>query len=442
MSVHARIAPARARAAPSRARTAGDTAFALLAFATSLFIIILPKIGPSIFLALILLQAAYRPDRMIAMLYRSAPILLIPAYCLLSAAWSAVPATTLYYATLYLMTVLIGLILGSVIGARSFLAGMFGAFAAYAGACFAAGVGSGFFWSGAFGKVPLIVLAGSKNVNGDVAALGTMVGMTMLFAALRRRQPGWLLASIALILIDLALLRAALSTGAIVSMLVGVAVIGLLSLASLLPATARSLGLIGAIVASAAAAVTQRIWIHPMLSTILKAGGKDATFTGRTYIWSRAEVLIEQRPALGLGFSAFWRPGNIEAEAIWKRLFITSKFGFNFHNSRLDILVHLGYVGLALFCIVFAVFGALLVLRTLRQPDPIGIFLVAVLGYEATRMGFESIGYGTFHHATFLLFAALAWGVRPPDGGSAAAHSAPRAQGARPRDPAVKAARG
>lgn len=403
----------------------GDTAFAFLAFATSLFILVLPKIGPTIFLLLILLQAAYRPDRMLAMLYRSAPILLIPAYCLLSTAWSAVPATTLYFATLYLLTALIGLILGGVIGARSFLTGMFGAFAAYAGACFATGLRDGFFWNGSFGKVPLIVLAGSKNVNGDVAALGTMVGVTMLLAGLRGRQPGWVLAGIALVLIELILVRAALSTGAIVSMLVGVAVIGLLGFASLLPAPARAMGLIGAMLLSAAAALTQKIWIHSILSTILKAGGKDATFTGRTYIWSRAEVLIAQHPVLGLGFSAFWRVGNIEAEAIWKRLFITSKFGFNFHNSRLDILVHLGYVGLALFVVVFSVFGAMLLLRTLRHPDPLGIFLIAVLCYEATRMGFESVGYGVFHHATFLLFAAMAWAVRNPEGQDRAGRSTP-----------------
>ncbi len=310
------------------------------------------------------------------------------------------------------MTVLIGLIMGSAVGVKSFLYGLFGAFALFAVACFSIALADGFFWSGSFGRYPLVVIAGSKNVNGDVAALGTMIAATMLVFALRRRNPALALASVAMMLLELILVRAALSTGAIVSMCVGMAVIAILTFASILPPPARSLGMVGGLLFAGTAALTQKVWLQPLLSTILKASGKDNTFTGRKYIWSRADMLIEHRPRLGLGFGAFWQPGNLEAEAIWRRLFITNRFGFNFHNTKLDLLVHLGYVGLSLFIVIFSVYGVILLVRSLRHPEPVGIFLFSVLCYEATRMGFESIGCGTFHHATFLLFAGLAWATR------------------------------
>src|SRR5581483_2182010 len=73
---------------------------------------------------------------------------------------------------------------------------------------------------------------------------------------------------------------------------------------------------------------------------------KDPTFTGRTYLWYRAEPVIQQKPLLGHGFAAFWRPGSIDAEGLWRWAGVKHTVGFNFHNTFIETLVQLGIVGL------------------------------------------------------------------------------------------------
>ena len=73
---------------------------------------------------------------------------------------------------------------------------------------------------------------------------------------------------------------------------------------------------------------------------------KDPTLTGRTYLWERAGDFIADNPVLGKGFAAFWLQGIPDAEGLWEYAGIASRSGFNFHNSIIEILVHLGWLGL------------------------------------------------------------------------------------------------
>ena len=73
--------------------------------------------------------------------------------------------------------------------------------------------------------------------------------------------------------------------------------------------------------------------------------GKDPTLTGRTGIWEALFRRVEERPLLGYGFGAFWqdRLGPswfIKHEVQWSAP--------NAHNGWLDMLVQLGWIGLAL----------------------------------------------------------------------------------------------
>lgn len=82
--------------------------------------------------------------------------------------------------------------------------------------------------------------------------------------------------------------------------------------------------------------------------------GKDATLTGRTELWATAKTLEAERPLLGLGFNAFWRQGNPDAEALWRKFGIASRSGFNFHNEFVEIRVELGSIAVV---ILFGCFG-------------------------------------------------------------------------------------
>ena len=389
-----------------------DLFFVFVTFFAALFTLRTALVAPLVFMALPVWYLLIRKERIGALVARAGPILIIPIFCLISTLWSHVPGTTLYYASEYLLTVICALMIGGSMSGTAILSGLFAAFLLYSGANLLIGLRADAFVPGAFGHNPFSGMAASKNVAGDLGALAVMIGLTMLIRAAKLGKPLILLLSLTLVVLGLGLAIAAVSTGAIASLIVGVIVLLGLSLVTSLPAPARSTALVAVSAVAGIAAVTRNIWFQPLFASVLKAGGKNGTLTGRTYIWSRAEVMIEQRPILGLGFSAFWNKGSLEAEAIWRRLYIGNRFGFNFHNSRLDILVHLGYFGLALFVVIFAIYGAVLLIRNLRSPTPVGTLFVAILCYEASRMGFETVVFGLFSHTTFLLYAALGWASR------------------------------
>ena len=86
---------------------------------------------------------------------------------------------------------------------------------------------------------------------------------------------------------------------------------------------------------------------------IFTALGKDPTLTGRTPMWLAIIDMIERRPLLGYGYSAFW--GGLESASAPVLL----RIGWNTphaHNGFLDILLQLGVVGMLVF--LFALFTA------------------------------------------------------------------------------------
>lgn len=81
---------------------------------------------------------------------------------------------------------------------------------------------------------------------------------------------------------------------------------------------------------------------------VLGAFGKDATLTGRTYLWSEGIAAFREHPIFGMGYQAYWVQGFADAERLWEEFFIESRTGFHFHNTFIETLVELGLVGLLL----------------------------------------------------------------------------------------------
>ena len=134
---------------------------------------------------------------------------------------------------------------------------------------------------------------------------------------------------------------------------------------------------------------------------------KDPTLTGRTYLWQRAYDLINETPWLGRGFRSFWLQGNPDAEGLWQYAGIASRDGFNFHNTAIEILVHIGWFGLIVYGAVVIIALGFLVARFLARPNLFLCFWLSVLVYELVRMPIESIGFNEFYFSTVLLFMAL-----------------------------------
>jgi exopolysaccharide production protein ExoQ len=77
---------------------------------------------------------------------------------------------------------------------------------------------------------------------------------------------------------------------------------------------------------------------------VLKLVGKSATLTGRTDIWRAVIQTIHERPLLGFGY-AFWTAPSVARMNIWYEIGFAPPHA---HNNWLDVILQLGYVGLAI----------------------------------------------------------------------------------------------
>jgi len=149
-------------------------------------------------------------------------------------------------------------------------------------------------------------------------------------------------------------------------------------------------------------------------SAVIESGmtlfDKDPTLTGRTYLWQRAADFIAEKPILGDGFSGFWVQGNTDAEGLWRYAGIIERMGFSFHNTLIEVLVNLGWVGVVVLGSVAVVGAVVLLRRVMTRPTLALCFWLSFVIYEFVRMPIEAIGTAPFSHSTLLLFTGLGAG--------------------------------
>jgi len=93
---------------------------------------------------------------------------------------------------------------------------------------------------------------------------------------------------------------------------------------------------------------------------------------------------------LGHGYAAFWRPGNLDAEALWRWGGIADRTGFSFHNLFVETKVDLGIVGLAVLVAMCGTVVLLSLARQLRTPSITGAFLLSTLLVLLVRSTIET----------------------------------------------------
>ncbi len=93
--------------------------------------------------------------------------------------------------------------------------------------------------------------------------------------------------------------------------------------------------------------------------------GKDRTFSGRDRLWAGIIDAIRVRPLLGYGYLTFWHQQAGGLAVIAERTNFVPPQG---HEGYLDVMLHVGMVGLGLFLIYFL--GSMwLALREARRTD-------------------------------------------------------------------------
>jgi len=145
--------------------------------------------------------------------------------------------------------------------------------------------------------------------------------------------------------------------------------------------------------------------VFPFVSGLdLSAIGRDATFTGRSFLWEVAFERFPDYPFIGHGYYAFYDTDPYSPVwGLWERF--RYWHADNFHNSFMDIVVSLGLVGVAL--MIGSVMWAGTVLGN-QSIDPASRICLGLI-----LCGFcigSYMEFAVFHHnyiATFMLFYIL-----------------------------------
>ncbi|MBV9693894.1 MAG: O-antigen ligase family protein, partial [Alphaproteobacteria bacterium] len=402
-----------------------DAVFSFVLFSSMLFVLELGSLGAALFCATTFACFAARVRAFPATLREYWYLLPFPLFIVLSFLWSNVPIETLKHGAEFAITILAAIFIVSSRNQKSMLLGIFAAFVLYTAVSLAMGhmvdVGDN-------GARALSGLSDSKNEEADMAATGLVISMFLFAVGVRLRMPAIATAGGAAAALQLYVTVRALSSGAI-----GGAAAALLVLAGLLAMRkAGRNGRNGMLVAALlTAAMLMALFSLTSVSPLTWAAslfGKDATLTGRTYLWFRARDFVAEHPLLGQGYGAFWQQGNLDAEGLWQFGRITTRQGFNFHNTLYDVLVSLGWIGVTVLAFTFAAGMLRLVTNYIRNASLMTCFWLAMGTYLFVRMPTECVGFNEFYFSTVLLFALLgAQTVRPAPGSEADASVRPAA---------------
>lgn len=274
-------------------------------------------------------------------------VLLLPAFCCLSAIWSAVPPLTLYSALEYTSSVLCAIIIGRLVRTFAFLRGL----SLGVTIVLIASIASKRYGVDPFsGYYSLVGLFGSKNQVGLFAEIGIFIA-TLIFFYPQKRLSRLFYAVIPFAVACVALFLSK-SASSVMSLMIVFAMIFAMYLITRLPRNYRGF----------ACAITL-VWFVGLFTAgamldwqqaIFSSFGKDSTLTGRTTLWAKGMQAAWHKPILGHGFYAFWVQGNPIAEQLWYQFDIGGRAGFHFHNMYIEAFVELGMVGVFLLVLLLA----------------------------------------------------------------------------------------
>ena len=311
--------------------------------------------------------SAWRAPRLARAWLPAAMFAVLTAWAYASQSWSIFPDVTHRRVIALAFTTLLGLALGAVFDGRRLVTML-----AWASIVFAVG---SIVVALAFPAVGTMPLDGGRDWRGLFPHKNTLafqMASGMLAAACAallepRRRRLW-------IGVGVLCLAVLLMSRGKTSLLAGLmAVGGVIGIATLKrgPLLAVAAGWAGA---TAALATVFVALVAP--DTLLKAIGKDPTLTGRTDIWASVLRRAADAPWTGYGYGAFWERGSAVAKIVQKE---THWLVPNAHNGWLDLLVQLGWIGVALFAVLLALALAAALVRLPRTDDAgFGLLYMAI----------------------------------------------------------------
>ena len=259
--------------------------------------------------------------------------------------WSRAPGVSERAAVQYVTHVLCILIVARTVSPRTFTLG------SLAGAFFVImySLADGrHFYDPLDGTYSLVGAFASKNQLGLFASLGVFFSFCTLWIY-RERWPVRAAAGLIGIL-SAYTLHASDSATSVIGVVAAIGVVMGISLLFRFAPGNRTALLLGALVFGAGLAF---VAIQSgAVALVLGAFNKNTSLTGRTYLWAQGLTESNQAPLLGVGYQAYWVQGFPGPERLWEKFYIASRTGFHFHDTYIEALVELGYVGAILLSLV------------------------------------------------------------------------------------------
>ncbi len=133
--------------------------------------------------------------------------------------------------------------------------------------------------------------------------------------------------------------------------------------------------------------------------------GKDATFTGRTQIWTAAMRQIEERPWLGYGYAAVWSDKSGWGPLAW--IVHDAKFTpQHAHNSWIEQWLGMGIIGLSAWVLFYLQTMTLAIIAVFRSRGALLAFPFLVVYSLVSLTESIAVVYNDFRWALFVALAA------------------------------------
>lgn len=369
--------------------------------------------GPAPIFAALALWIAYvalRPFVVAnALLDSGVVVWLMPALCLISVLWSNDPAWTLRMSLQLVLTTSLAILCARIVSPRELIWSVLLATSL-------AVVGSLFIRNQHYdGLTGIVSLAGIFRNKNTLGAAGGVCCLAALAIALNGKQAGlirW--GALAMGLLGLALCVLARSIAVILAVVIGLGCLTSVASAQLINPRKRSSYMATIMIAGILGAVVMALLIYFASDYLLRLVNKDSTLTGRTVLWFWANRLSEDHPVLGVGYQGFWRIGYAPAEYLWDRMRIPTKFGFHFHSLYYEMLIELGYAGVAVASVllIYVIVGS--IKWAVRDPGPVSGFYFAFIVYILVTQAQAWDLYTVFQPWHFLFVTTFIY-VRSPN---------------------------
>ena len=268
------------------------------------------------------------------------PLFLLPIFGAFSFIWADYSGAAMRSGILYLLTPFIIVILATRVPLRILLRCLF--FTAGVAAVLSAPHYDRFIYGG---------LYASKNYFGLHMTLGTLFSLLILFNPKEHKLLR--MAAVPTMLICMFFTWKSEAMTSIIFTVVGVAGLVMVRFFWLEVTRLRHMKslilLISAAIALSAVAIVLSMPEQNLLDDFLGLVGKDSTFTGRTALWDEGRLIAEENPIFGVGLESFWQYDVGAAQTLNENDSKPYGSKLTFHNSFLEVQVHLGIIGLVLF---------------------------------------------------------------------------------------------